>query len=71
MFKGFDVYKFQSEEPVVSFKHTGETAGTVSGSRIPVLFVHAGHALIGGSVVGDVGLWDLYMGKMHSLTFTS
>ena len=66
------MYEVQSEELVISFKRAGELSGSpVPASRIPVLFIHDGHALSGGSQVGNVELWDLRMGKMHSLILTS
>ena len=70
VFKGFDVYKVDSEEPIASFKHADDTS-LASASPVPVLFVHAGHALVGGSMTGKVGLWDLRMGMMHSLSLNS
>ncbi|KAI0709141.1 WD40-repeat-containing domain protein [Earliella scabrosa] len=69
VYHGFDVYKLHTEEPFVSFRHAGEPS--VPASALPVLFVHAGHALIGGSAIGNIGLWDLYMGEMHSLVLPS
>ncbi len=44
---------------------------TVPACPLPVTFVHGGHALVGGSMTGKVGLWDLGMGKMHSLVLNS
>lgn len=67
--RGFDVYRVQSEEPLASFDYLdGDSA---SAAPVPVLFIHEGHALVGGSMNGKVDLWDLYMGKMHSVTLTS
>ncbi len=66
--RGFDVYKVQSEEPLASFDLQDRSA---LGAPVPVLFIHEGHALVGGSITGKVDLWDLYMGKMHSIALTS
>lgn len=69
--RGFDVYKVQSEEPLISFDLPNDDSASFARSPVPVLFIHEGHALVGGSMNGKVDLWDLCMGKMHSVTLTS
>ncbi|TBU22722.1 hypothetical protein BD311DRAFT_811285 [Dichomitus squalens] len=61
---GFEVYEMGTEVVYRSFEHdVGEPFPT------PVLFIHNGNALVGGSTVGKVNIWDIHgMGKMHSLT---
>ncbi|KAI0659233.1 WD40-repeat-containing domain protein [Cubamyces menziesii] len=60
---GFDVYSIESGQAVCSFGHT---VGQYR--KIPVLLIHAGRALVGGNVQGDVHLWDVQSGrKLHSL----
>ena len=65
--KGFDVFRMQTEEPVASFEHEiGEPMPT------PVLFTHGGRAIVGGSTVGKVNIWDvLTRGKIQSLLIPS
>ncbi|KAI1782402.1 hypothetical protein LXA43DRAFT_847067, partial [Ganoderma leucocontextum] len=61
--KGFDVFRMETEEPVASFEHDiGEPMPT------PVLFTHEGRAIIGGTTVGKVNVWDIHsMKKINSL----
>ncbi|KAI0652982.1 WD40-repeat-containing domain protein [Cubamyces menziesii] len=64
---GFDVYSIESGQAVCSFGHT---VGQYR--KIPVLLIHAGRALVGGNVQGDVHLWDVQSGrKLHSLLHQS
>ncbi|KAI1789836.1 WD40-repeat-containing domain protein [Ganoderma leucocontextum] len=67
MVSGFDVYAMATEAPYCSFEHDlGEPYPT------PVLFVHGGKAIVGGSAVGKVDLWDLRLTrKMHTLSIPS
>ena len=60
---GFDIYAMDSEHPLRSLIHQmGEQYPT------PVIFIHGGHAVVGGSTVGEVDLWDFDSGrKLHSL----
>ena len=64
---GFEIYEMDTELVYGSFQHdVGEPFPT------PVLFIHNGNALVGGSTVGNVNIWDVHgMGKMHSLTISS
>ncbi len=50
---GFDIYDLNDGKIVCSFTHDigNEERAT------PVLFIHDGHAILGGSVVGYVNLW--------------
>ncbi|KAI0708453.1 WD40-repeat-containing domain protein, partial [Earliella scabrosa] len=51
---GFDVYRTDTQKPVGSYKHDiGDSRPT------PVLFIHGGHAIVGGSTVGIVNIWDI------------
>ncbi|KAI1788020.1 WD40-repeat-containing domain protein [Ganoderma leucocontextum] len=60
--RGFDVFVMASEEPLRSFEHeVGEPRA------VPVLFIHGGQAIVGGSVVGKVDVWDIFLGKMPPL----
>lgn len=57
---GFDIYALKTMRSEGSYPHTvGEIYAT------PVLFVHGGNAVLGGSVVGQVGLWDVTTGRKH------
>ncbi|KAI1788724.1 WD40-repeat-containing domain protein [Ganoderma leucocontextum] len=59
---GFDVYLVDSGELLRSFEHdVGECLPT------PVLFIHNGQAVVGGTTVGKVNMWDLDRGKMPTL----
>ncbi|KAI0650186.1 WD40-repeat-containing domain protein, partial [Trametes meyenii] len=50
---GFDVYNLISGEPEGSM-------ATEGGLRaVPVLFIHGGNAVVSGSTIGDVILWDV------------
>ncbi|KAI0651249.1 WD40-repeat-containing domain protein [Trametes meyenii] len=51
---GFDVYNLQKGVPEASL-------GSDMGQRrtIPVLFIHGGNALLGGSTTGVIPLWDV------------
>ncbi|RPD58128.1 WD40 repeat-like protein [Lentinus tigrinus ALCF2SS1-7] len=63
---GFDVYRMDTEVPVGLFDHAvGEPYPT------PVHFIHGGHALVGGSSVGQIDIWDLRAGKMCTLSVPS
>lgn len=57
----------ETEEPVASFEHDiGEPMPT------PVLFTHEGRAVIGGTTVGKVNIWDIHlMKKINSLLVPS
>ena len=63
MSTGFDIYDLDSDEPVMSMTHAiRKQIGP------PVLFVHGGQALLGGSSTGRVDLWDVDSGRrLHSL----
>ncbi|KAA1478727.1 WD40 repeat-like protein [Dentipellis sp. KUC8613] len=50
---GFDVYDLQTNSPVRSYRHT-----TGKDLPVPVLFVHEGFAIMGGSGSGEVDVWD-------------
>ncbi|KAI0375848.1 WD40 repeat-like protein [Pilatotrama ljubarskyi] len=60
MVSGFDLYDLTSQAALRSFAHPVTTLRAV-----PVLFVHGGHALLGGSTVGKVHLWDVHNGLLH------
>ncbi|KAI0371020.1 WD40 repeat-like protein [Pilatotrama ljubarskyi] len=60
MVSGFDLYDLTSQAALRSFTHPVTTLRAV-----PVLFVHGGHALLGGSTVGKVHLWDVHNGLLH------
>lgn len=71
--RGFDVYKIQSAEPIASFDNDDNprTSSDEPACPVPVKFIHGGHAIVGGSMNGKVGLWDLGHGKMHTLPLNS
>ena len=52
--KGFDVYDVQSGAPKCSFPH-----GTGEKYLLPVLFIHGGNAIVGGTTTGTVNVWDV------------
>ena len=64
--KGFDVYRTDTEEPVASYEHEVGKPYTM-----PVLFIHGGRAIVGGSGVGQVHVWDIALGKLQSLSIPS
>ena len=60
MTSGFDVYQTD----------TGTSLGTLSHTVgrlhiVPVLFAHGGNAIIGGSCVGEVMVWDATTLRKH------
>ncbi|RDX51282.1 WD40 repeat-like protein [Lentinus brumalis] len=60
--QGFDVYRTDTGQPVGTFRHTvGKPQPT------PVLFIHGGRAIVGGSTVGTVHVWDLDQGGRFPL----
>ena len=62
---GFDVYNVDSERTLCSLGHSVKSTAL---RRSPVLFIHNGHALVGGNAHGDVHIWDVASGrKLHSL----
>ncbi|CDO72145.1 hypothetical protein BN946_scf184962.g88 [Trametes cinnabarina] len=60
MVSGFDLYSLTSQAPVKSFTQPVEELRAV-----PVIFVHGGHALLGGSTTGTVHLWNVHNGRVH------
>ena len=64
--KGFDVYRMDTGKPIVSFEH-------VVGKpyAMPVLFIHGDRAIVGGNDLGTVSIWDVALGKLHSLPIPS
>lgn len=55
-----------SKEPLRSFEHeVGEPRA------VPVLFIHGRQAIIGGSVVRKVNVWNVFLGKMPPLPIPS
>ena len=66
---GFDIYSMESETTLYSFGHSVETRAL---RNTPVLFIHGGFALVGGSSQGNVHIWDIRSGrKLHSLLHDS
>ncbi|KAH7905143.1 WD40-repeat-containing domain protein [Hygrophoropsis aurantiaca] len=60
---GFDVYDLDVNAPVMNLKHDVNLRFTV-----PVLFMHEGHAILGGSTCGKVRVWDATKGRhLHML----
>ncbi|KAI0716862.1 WD40-repeat-containing domain protein [Earliella scabrosa] len=53
---GFDVYRMEDGVPVCSFEHDAPEP-----DYVPVKFIHGGHAIVGGSSVGKVGIWDIFL----------
>ncbi|KAI9057524.1 WD40 repeat-like protein [Trametes sanguinea] len=60
MVSGFDLYDLTSQAVLRSFTHPVESLRAV-----PVLFVHGGHALLGGSTTGQIHLWNSHNGRVH------
>nr|VWO96409.1 Guanine nucleotide-binding protein subunit beta-like protein (Cytoplasmic antigenic protein 1) [Ganoderma boninense] len=59
---GFNIYLLKTGELLHSFEHNvGDCLPT------PVRFIHAGQAVVGGTTVGKVNMWDFVCGKMPSL----
>ena len=55
---GFTVHDYRSGAFIRRFVHE-------VGRRfpVPVLFIHQGHAIVGGSTVGHVNIWDVEDGN--------
>ena len=51
---GFDVYNLSSGSPSYALDNAEENEGY----PLPVLFIHGGNAIIGGSSCGSVCIWD-------------
>jgi WD40 repeat protein len=60
---GFDIYDLRTHLPTQSFPMSGSIPG-VEGCPAsgPVLFVHNGRSLVGGTKSGDILLWDVENG---------
>ncbi|TFK80345.1 YVTN repeat-like/Quino protein amine dehydrogenase [Polyporus arcularius HHB13444] len=59
---GFDIYETETGESV------GTLAHPVSGMfAVPVLYVHGGNAVIGGSTCGEVHVWDATALRVHQV----
>ncbi|KAH7904588.1 WD40-repeat-containing domain protein [Hygrophoropsis aurantiaca] len=56
---GFDVYDLRSNSPVLTLSHD-----IGSQRSVPVCFVHNGHALLGGSSIGKICIWDVKSGDL-------
>ena len=55
---GFNVYVLASGAPLCSFEHdVGDPRA------VPVRFMHGGRAIVGGSVMGKVNVWDIALRK--------
>ncbi|CDO75320.1 hypothetical protein BN946_scf184517.g3 [Trametes cinnabarina] len=52
--RGFDIYSMQSGAPLCAIEHDNRGA-----YPIPVLFIHGGLALFGGSTTGELMIWDV------------
>ena len=63
---GFDVYRTDTEQPIASFEQPIQKPNVV-----PVLFIHGGRAIVGGCDSGTVNVWDIALGKLHSLSIPS
>ncbi|RDX44266.1 WD40 repeat-like protein [Lentinus brumalis] len=64
--QGFDVYRTDTGQPAGTFRHiVGKPQPT------PVLFIHGGRAIVGGSTVGTVHVWDLEQGGRFPLHIPS
>ena len=59
-FTGFDIYALDTMQPVTSVTHSMGPK-----HAIPVLFIHRGYALRGGSAVGEPAIWDVTSGYKH------
>ncbi|KAI9068782.1 WD40 repeat-like protein, partial [Trametes sanguinea] len=59
---GFDVYRLSSKELIKTFTHEVGRPHPA-----PVTFIHHSRAVLGGSTTGHVNIWDLRLGKLHSL----
>ena len=57
MVSGFDVYATATGMSLATLTHA---VGSLY--AVPVLFAHGGNAIIGGSTVGKVHLWDVHTG---------
>ena len=63
---GFDIRALDTGNLIRSCEHdVGESWPT------PVLFIHGGRAIVGGTTVGKVTIWDVFMGKLHTLPIPS
>ncbi len=56
---GFELYDLEAGKVIRKFKH--ELAE--EDRRLPVSFIHGGHAIIGGSAVGRVNIWFVESGR--------
>ncbi|RPD78445.1 WD40 repeat-like protein [Lentinus tigrinus ALCF2SS1-7] len=50
---GFDVYDLESSKVIRTFSHNPGDYGRA----VPVLFIHGGHAILGGSTSGCINVW--------------
>lgn len=62
MLSGFDIYETETGSAV------GTLAHAVSGMfAVPVIFAHGGNAIISGSTVGKVHVWDATTRRKHQV----
>ena len=54
MIRGFDIYSLRSGTPLCSLDHEVR-----AGHPTPVLWLHGGLALLGGTTAGQLTLWDV------------
>lgn len=64
--RGFDIYRTDTQEPVGMVP---QKVGTQQPT--PVLFIHGGKAIVCGSTSSNLQLWDVDLGKLHSLVIPS
>ena len=60
MCSGFDIYDAETGLPIASLTHAVNQVHAV-----PVRFIHGGHAVLGGSTVGEAHIWDVTGVRMH------
>lgn len=51
---GFDIYAVGTGQALATLAHP-----VVGVRAVPIRFIHGGHAIVGGSAVGQVNLWDV------------
>ena len=62
MISGFDIYETETGKCLARLTHPVDRMFAV-----PVLFVHGGNAIVGGSSVGEVHLWNASTIRLHQI----
>lgn len=64
---GFDVYSLTSGQPLASFRDKNIANIATPQEFLPVLYIHGGLCLLGGSSIGKAYIWEVGSGSPGSV----